>query len=850
VRAPTATLLGALLLALAAWLLAPIHGTRASGPGPAALRAVLLDASASAVRPRPGWRELARERLAAEASEAEALGEELVAVLLGSEPRRVFGPAPAAELRRVLEADEALPRPPPEIAAGTRVDAALALLEPLVLDPERPAGRLSLWSDGTLTGPDPRARLARWLARSVDVRSIPMDPPELGDAVVRDLRLPPRIEEGAPLAARIGLGWRSGGRQARPPDLEVEARVEDRLGIRTLRAPAACPTDALPDARGELAWAVSLDLGPAASGHTAVEVVLRSARPDPSPENDRASATCRCGGDLLVGVVASEEARVGALLGLGLAGDPGGLAGLQAGAVALERLDARLPGLDLLVTLDLHPDRLPAPAVEAFLRAGGGWLHSSGWDDLARPGWGGAGQLLPLEPDPSPGPERDVLLFVDGSGSMAGEPFDRLRGAARELCRASPAGDRVVLEVFTDRLHGARVLREPGAPLAGAALEALAAHAPGGPTDLLGSLEALAGAREAAGRPALVLLLSDGRDESGRDPGPDGPERLAERLRAAGARLVPIAVGPDEDPSLLERLTAPGEAIRTAAALGELERVFRREVHRDRVLEGVLIPRVAPGGALGFDAEGLRDAWRGARLDPIRRAVRCRVREGAEAVLAVEAGEPLLALGRVGAGRVASLATAPRPGWAPLWTGSEAVFGPLLRTLGRGARAEGARLSISGAGLAIEGLAEGWSEVVEVRIRPLVGGWPAATSRLGLPLGRVGLDPRSRREGPWPGELAGLSGLVRVEVLAGGPGEGAGRVFLAAVPGVGELAEPPRRLSVPAGVPGWSGPGTDRRASHPLGVPALILALAMLAIAALPRRRARPADQGSSPGGR
>ena len=44
-RAPAPTLLGALLLALAAWLLAPIHGSRAAGPGPAPLRAVVLDAS-------------------------------------------------------------------------------------------------------------------------------------------------------------------------------------------------------------------------------------------------------------------------------------------------------------------------------------------------------------------------------------------------------------------------------------------------------------------------------------------------------------------------------------------------------------------------------------------------------------------------------------------------------------------------------------------------------------------------------------------------------------------------------------------------------------------------------------
>ena len=66
-RAPTLAAVGGLVLAAAAWLLAPVHA-REPARG---LRLVLVDASASVTRLRPGWPSWARRALTREALGAE-----------------------------------------------------------------------------------------------------------------------------------------------------------------------------------------------------------------------------------------------------------------------------------------------------------------------------------------------------------------------------------------------------------------------------------------------------------------------------------------------------------------------------------------------------------------------------------------------------------------------------------------------------------------------------------------------------------------------------------------------------------------------------------------------------------
>ena len=76
---PTLAYAGAALLAVGGWLARPRPERADTERGPA-LRALVVDASASAVAPRPDWRRFVTRTLLAEARAAEALGEDVLVV--------------------------------------------------------------------------------------------------------------------------------------------------------------------------------------------------------------------------------------------------------------------------------------------------------------------------------------------------------------------------------------------------------------------------------------------------------------------------------------------------------------------------------------------------------------------------------------------------------------------------------------------------------------------------------------------------------------------------------------------------------------------------------------------------
>ena len=77
-------------------------------------------------------------------------------------------------------------------------------------------------------------------------------------------------------------------------------------------------------------------------------------------------------------------------------------------------------------------------------------LACGGWGMLAYGGRRDAlSEMLPLRPASLPSSERDVVFLVDGSGSMAGEPFERVKEALARLVVAAREGDHLQLRFFT-----------------------------------------------------------------------------------------------------------------------------------------------------------------------------------------------------------------------------------------------------------------------------------------------------------------------------------------------------------------------------------------------------------------
>jgi hypothetical protein len=774
--------LGLVALALGTWRSFPVVALEA--PAAPALRAVALDVSAGTARPRPGHGLALRRVLREEARAALAAGEELLVVRYAAEVESL-GRASAADWLARLEGrggEVLLFEASGAAGLGSELDAALALVEEELSRPDRAGGRLVLVAEDDVTGPDPAPRLARLAAAGVAVERRALPPPARADLALVGLRLPPAPVPGEPLAARLDLALSAPPGET-PSPLVAELELDSAAGVLRRSAALAPP---LPGP-GPRRWSVTVPLGEAPAGWMELRARVTigeagaAAREDAIPENDLGVARTRSGG-ARQGLVLVEPARLAQARAL--VGGPGAWPGLDLRVESPATLSAGAEEVDLVVALDVGPRALPERWLEAFLASGGGLLFCGGWGALA--GWDpegrdGAAALLPLAPREEDARPRDVIFFVDGSGSMAGAPFEAVRAALAALVPSVGSADEVWLQFFTGTPMAPVDLRAGGGDPAEALERLFASRPPGGATAVLYSLEALAEARRGARRDGLVFLLSDGRDDLAHDVEARAAGVLGQLSRGR-SRLVVVAAGDAPDLELLGRLVGEGETLHRAGEGTDLAALFQRQVFGRRLREGSLAVALAPAGALPESAE-LASAWAQTSLPVHARFLRCEARPGADVLWrSVDGGEPVLALWRVGAGRVAAWAAGPLEGWVPGAAGaaSRGLLAPLLRRLARAPVDERPRLDLESGRLVLDAVPADWPAEVRARLvaRP-AGGDPAAPG-LEVELGEVslaaaggpGLDPRRRREAPLPEFLARLGGARPIYALLEHPGDG------------------------------------------------------------------------------
>jgi VWFA-related protein len=149
-----------------------------------------------------------------------------------------------------------------------------------------------------------------------------------------------------------------------------------------------------------------------------------------------------------------------------------------------------------------------------------------------------------------------VVLAIDTSGSMGGQPLAEAKQAAKALIDQLGPSDQVTILGFDDTVRVVQQFTQDRQLLTGA-IDNLAA---GGNTALY---EAVASSVEVAsknGSPRrAVVLLSDGRDE-GTQSGFDQPASLA-AAEQAGVPIFVVGLGNQIEPAYLEELarTAPGQ---------------------------------------------------------------------------------------------------------------------------------------------------------------------------------------------------------------------------------------------------------------------------------------------------
>lgn len=238
--------------------------------------------------------------------------------------------------------------------------------------------------------------------------------------------------------------------------------------------------------------------------------------------------------------------------------------------------------------------------------------------DLARPKSGAAaaaaqGRLVIVPPAPSAKPAkvaRDLVLLLDTSGSMEGEPLRQLQRLASAMVDALGDGDTIDLLEFSSRTtrFGKQAERATAAHKKAAIAWIRGLSAGGGTEMSSGVREAIRTLRADAQK--QVVLITDGlvgfeREVTG----------LLLRELPTSSRMHAVGVGESANRSLLMPVARAGRGVEVVVGLGEdAERAAARllahtdaPVVVDVTIEGSAVRRVAP--------ERLRDLYAGAPVE-------------------------------------------------------------------------------------------------------------------------------------------------------------------------------------------------------------------------------------------
>jgi Ca-activated chloride channel homolog len=188
------------------------------------------------------------------------------------------------------------------------------------------------------------------------------------------------------------------------------------------------------------------------------------------------------------------------------------------------------------------------------------------------------GMNTPIDPSKLDRPPLNLTIAVDLSGSMKGEPIDRVRDGLLRMRASLEPDDRITLVGFSD---GAEVLVEQVAGDSAALASAIASLQPAGSTNLYAGLrmsyeQVHAYAQD--GWQNRVLLVSDGVANAG-ITSRDKINGLAAAWAEVGYGLTTIGLGTDFDVELMRSLAEVGSGsfyyIEDYAAV---EEVFEEEV--------------------------------------------------------------------------------------------------------------------------------------------------------------------------------------------------------------------------------------------------------------------------------
>jgi Ca-activated chloride channel homolog len=223
-------------------------------------------------------------------------------------------------------------------------------------------------------------------------------------------------------------------------------------------------------------------------------------------------------------------------------------------------------------TVSYHgTDTLPDSDFKIFFTPAAGRL---GFSLLAfRPAGQEGTFFLSATPDPAGADaliaEKDILFAVDTSGSMSGRAMEQAQKAMAYCLGRLKRGDRFNVIRFATEAEAFFPGLTSATPASLArAKEFVANWQAAGGTNFEEALKLALDEGMTAGRPRLIVLVTDGKPTIG-ETGDDALLRLVQRARTGSLRIFPVAIGSDINTHLLDRLAEETRAFRTYIAAGE-----------------------------------------------------------------------------------------------------------------------------------------------------------------------------------------------------------------------------------------------------------------------------------------
>ncbi len=304
--------------------------------------------------------------------------------------------------------------------------------------------------------------------------------------------------------------------------------------------------------------------------------------------------------------------------------------------------------------------------LEAYVKAGGGLLVLGGENSLGSGGYQDTyldKHVLPVRMDVEntmETPTIALMLAVDRSGSMQGPKMELAKEAARATAESLAPEDLIGVVSFDSEARLAVRLQRAGNRYR-ISTDIGKLNANGG-THIYPALDmAYQTLLTAPAKIKHVILLTDGQAPR------QGIDALVRQMKRSGITVSTVGVGSDVDHNLLESIADRGGGRFYFTDRPEtLPRIFVKEtklIAGDSVIEQRVHAKRAPG-------LGRIDLLRGVRVEDaplLTGYLPTKVKPGAEEILRLTSGKPLLVRWKLGLGKVTVFTSDLKNRWAAQW---------------------------------------------------------------------------------------------------------------------------------------------------------------------------------------